>query len=80
MQIAFFLTPIMWVAKDATPQIRMVLDMNPFYPFVEISRAPFLDHPVPGEIWLRAIAITVGGNVAALALFASFRRRILYWL
>jgi ABC-type polysaccharide/polyol phosphate export permease len=80
MQIAFFLTPIMWVADNPTEPIRLILALNPLHPFVEISRAPFLGQPVAGVVWLKAIGLTVFGNALALAVFEGYRKRIPYWL
>ncbi|WP_249676167.1 ABC transporter permease [Acidocella sp. C78] len=82
MQIAFFITPVIWYAKvlDSHPIGRLLVDLNPFYPILEILRAPLLGTPVSTRLVLAAIgvsALLVG--VAAIG-FARMRGRVAYWV
>lgn len=79
MQIMFFLTPIFWVpgASSARP---MVVDVNPFYHFIEVLRQPMLGHAPTVTNWTVVAAVSgVMGAVAVISL-AACRRKLFLWL
>jgi len=78
MQIVFFMTPIIWSA-DSMPQRAWLLNANPFFHFIEIVRDPLLGGTATIENWVACIAITVLTGVIAVAFFARFRARVVYW-
>ncbi|WP_421790258.1 ABC transporter permease [Hyphobacterium sp.] len=78
MRVLFFLTPLLWTPEQATG-LRDWLWWNPFTYFIDIFRAPILDGAFPVQSWLVCLAISAGLWVAALLLFAHFRRRIAFW-
>ncbi len=79
MQVAFFLTPILWKPELLGNRIGLV-HVNPFYHFVELIRAPLLgDVPAPAT-WGVALATTAVGWLLTYLLFRRFRSRISYWL
>jgi ABC-type polysaccharide/polyol phosphate export permease len=82
VSIMMFLTPIMWsrdtLSRDSA--IGYVIDVNPFYHFVEVVRAPMLGQAPGLESWLVSIAAVPIGFGIALHLFSRFRQRITYWL
>ena len=79
VQIAFFLTPIIW-KPELLPERALLLDLNPFFHFVEVVRAPLLGH-VPGlTSWLAVLGITVGGWLVTLVMYRHFHWRIPYWV
>lgn len=80
MQVAFFLTPVIWEPKQLPPAMAWVIDLNPFEAFLEIVRAPLLGINPPVLAWETAIGITVAGFAVAIPFFARFRARIVYWL
>ena len=41
MQVSFFLTPIFWDASQLTGRKSIIADLNIFYHFLEVARAPF---------------------------------------
>ena len=45
MQICFFLTPIFWDASQLTGRKTIIADLNIFYHFLEVARAPFFGNP-----------------------------------
>lgn len=81
MQVVFYLTPIMWL-PSLLPQRAgsYILDLNPFFHFLEIVRAPLLGQLPSAENWITSIVIAVIGWILTIALYARYRRRIAYWL
>lgn len=79
MQIAFFLTPVIWQVGDR-PMLRLAADLNPLAALLALVRAPLTLEPVT----LPQLAWAVGGLVVlsmlSFFLFARYRRRIIYWV
>ena len=80
MQIAFFITPIMWKPEQLLGNRRFIVDGNPFATFIDLTRTPLMGGSIGEGVWLHAIAYTVVAMVVAFAIFARFRARISYWL
>ena len=79
MRIAFFLTPIIWMPKQLTGKAAFV-DVNPFFHFLELVRAPLLGQ-APGLVsWIVVSSITAGGWLVTFMLLHRYRRRIAYWI
>lgn len=79
MQLAFFITPIIWHPSLLAGQQR-VINYNPFYHFIELLRAPMLD-TIPGATtWKAVFAITLVGWVVTFLVMLRYRRRIAYWI
>jgi ABC-type polysaccharide/polyol phosphate export permease len=79
IQLAFFLTPILWRSEDIPEQHRWWVLINPAFHLIELIRAPLLGK----EIWasLPAATLTTLALLGiAFALLSVFRRRISYWL
>lgn len=80
MQLAFFVTPIMWHVEQLGDHARLLLLLNPFASFLRIVSEP-MQGRVPS---LATYGIVVGFLVLlfliAWPLFAKFRARIVYWL
>ena len=79
VQIAFFLTPIIW-KPELLPGRSLVLELNPFYHFVELVRAPLLGQAPEAVSWLAVLGITLCGWLATLLAFRRYRWRISYWV
>lgn len=79
MQVAMFLTPVMWKA-DMLGRNIFAAKLNPLFHFLEIVRQPLLGGAIPTLSWFVVIAITCGGYLVMLAVFARFRARIAYWV
>ena len=79
VQLAFFLTPILW-KPELLPNRVIVVDFNPFFHLVELVRAPLLGQFPEISSWLAALAITVLGWIVTFGLYARYRWRIPYWL
>lgn len=79
MQVAFFLTPIMW-KPEMLGKYRWAADFNPLTHFLEIVRAPLVTGTTNPSSWAIVLAITAVGYAVALAAFSRFRVRIAYWV
>ena len=79
MQVAMFLTPVMWKA-DMLGRNILAAKLNPLFHFLEIIRQPLLGGGAPLLSWAVVLGITVIGYVITLAMFARFRARIAYWV
>lgn len=79
MQIAFFLTPIIWLPDQLGPHEHLLL-LNPFFDLLEIVREPLLGTAAGSHIWMAAVAITLVLCGFSCALFARVRGRVAFWL
>jgi lipopolysaccharide transport system permease protein len=79
MQIAFFLSPVIWgMGRDDVRSI--VKEANPFFHLLEIIRAPMLGDWPAALNWLISACILVTVFVAALSTLTFTRRRTYLWL
>lgn len=79
MRIIFFVTPIIWM-PELMPGRALMLDLNPFFHFLEVIRAPLLGQ-VPGFfVWSVVVGISLGGWGVTLAMYSRYRGRIAYWV
>jgi lipopolysaccharide transport system permease protein len=79
MQIAFFVTPILWQASQVG-RYSAVLPFNPFYSLMEVVRRPLLIEPSSLAVWVSALgysALLCGGT---WAVFLRARSRLSFWL
>jgi lipopolysaccharide transport system permease protein len=81
LQVAFYLTPILWMPKLLPERAGMyLLDLNPFYHLFEIMRAPLLGELPSATSWGVSLSLAIAGWTLALSLYARFKGRIAYWL
>ncbi len=82
MQIAFFVTPIMWYAKilETHPRADLLIRLNPFFYILEILRAPLLGSPMSIDVILKALIVSAGIIIISIIGFARTRGRIAYWV
>jgi ABC-type polysaccharide/polyol phosphate export permease len=79
VQVSFFLTPIVWQPGQLARNT-WVVEVNPFFHFVDIVRSPLLGSLPSVNSWSTAIAITVVGALVTFVVFARYRYRIAYWV
>jgi len=80
LQIAFFVTPVIWQPELVGPDRRWLLPFNPFNALMEMVRSPLLGAvPSPPEL-ISALLYSVILWVGAALLFARVRGRIAFWL
>lgn len=80
IQVAFFLTPVMWNANILPPKDWFIFAFNPFYAFVELIRAPLLGQVPSLTSLIMVSVVTVIGAAVCYKMFARYRSRIVYWL
>ena len=82
MQVAFFVTPVMWNAKilESHPEADLLIRLNPFFYILEILRAPLLGSPMTVDMVLKALIVSAGVIIASAIGFARTRGRIAYWV
>jgi ABC-type polysaccharide/polyol phosphate export permease len=80
VQLAFFLSPILWKPDMLQGRARSFVDFNPLYHMLEIVRAPLLGSTIRPISWIATIALLLAGSLVAILAFAKFRSRIPYWL
>jgi lipopolysaccharide transport system permease protein len=79
MQIAFFLTPVIWKPEQLGARA-WLLPLNPFFAMMEVVRAPLLGE-YPGETtWLAAILYSVVLFVLSWLMFVKARGRVAFWM
>jgi ABC-type polysaccharide/polyol phosphate export permease len=80
VQIAFFVSPVMWGRPQLGPENHVLVDWNPIAVFLELMREPLLGRAPDLRWWAAGIGITVLGFMIALPFFARFRSRIAYYI
>jgi ABC-type polysaccharide/polyol phosphate export permease len=79
VQVTFFLTPIIWTAKQAADR-PMFVKLNPFYHLVEVVRMPLVGGIPSWKSWIAVLAVTLVGYAVMMAFYGRFRGRIAYWM
>ncbi|MFC3124961.1 ABC transporter permease [Pseudoroseomonas globiformis] len=80
MQIAFFMTPVIWKPQLLSPEYHPFLLLNPFYVLIETIRGPLLEGGGDPAVWATAIAYTVLNCGISFAFFVRFRGRVAFWV
>ncbi|MBN8926146.1 MAG: hypothetical protein BGO51_12410 [Rhodospirillales bacterium 69-11] len=80
MQIAFFVTPVIWKPSQLGPSGVAHLPFNPFFDMLEIVRAPLLGGQADHMVWVGALAYSVALCGLSWGFFTRARPRIAYWL
>jgi lipopolysaccharide transport system permease protein len=79
MQIAFFLTPIIWRPELIGPNAQFLV-LNPFYPLLALVRDPLLNQMPGVDSWIAAITWSGALWFAAALVFARVRARLAFWV
>ena len=79
MQIAFFLTPVLWQPEQLGPKA-VYLPLNPFFALLEVVRAPLLGTTPPVSVWLATIAYSLVLCAVSWSLFVQARGRVAFWI
>ena len=80
MQPMFFITPILWTKDRLGGRLVIFGDWNPFYHFIELTRAPLLMSTPATFSYVYVSVITVGGLLLAVWVIRNSGRRIVFWL
>ena len=79
LRITFFMTPIIWKPEQLGKRIGLV-DLNPFFHFIEMVRAPLLGQTPAALTWAVGLAMAGGGWLVTYLFWRRFRSRISYWV
>jgi lipopolysaccharide transport system permease protein len=82
VQIAFYLTPIMWAPTMLAHRSIAVIFVtwNPIYALLEILRGPLLGEPIDPNSWFVALLYSAIVCGVAVFVFTRARPRIAYWV
>lgn len=80
MQIAFFISPIIWKPELLRGAQAAWLPFNPFFALLEVVRAPLLGQVPEWHLWASALAYSALLCAAAWTLFARARGRLAFWV
>ncbi len=80
MQIAFFVSPIIWKPELLTGVQRALLPLNPFYSLLEIVRAPLFGFMPDAVVWVSALGYSAMLVGLSWAVFVRVRGRLAFWV
>jgi lipopolysaccharide transport system permease protein len=82
LQIAFFITPVMWYANilEGHRGASLLIQFNPFFDLLEIIRAPLLGTPLAAYAAVKAVLVSCVIIAVSTLAFARARGRIAYWV
>ena len=80
MQLAFFLSPVLWKPELLGPGKAEWLVLNPFYVVMETVRGPLVEGGAALGVWASACLFTAAMAGLALGFFVRFRGRIAFWV
>ena len=80
MQIAFFVTPVLYKPDMLTGHARLLAGLNPFTHYISLLRDPLLGGAPAPVSWIVCGSIAIVGGFFTFRLFARLRSRVPYWL
>jgi lipopolysaccharide transport system permease protein len=80
MQIAFFMTPVIWKPDQLGPSRIAELAINPFFDLLEIVRGPILGSSIATTTWIGAFGYSAVLCAISWAFFVRARGRVTFWV
>ncbi|GAA1482375.1 ABC transporter permease [Gordonia sinesedis] len=86
VRLVFFMTPIIWSAQSlhkvagADSSRAKIVEINPMFHYLEITRGPLLGQHVEFYHWAIVIVCTALGWLLALMILRNYRARVSYWV
>jgi ABC-type polysaccharide/polyol phosphate export permease len=80
IQLVFFISPVIWIPNDMSGIHSIVLNLNPVYHLLNVTRNPILGMAVPLNSIVFLLGMAVVGWALSFMLYASVRRRIVHYL
>ena len=80
IQMAFFVTPVIWKPQLVGAAHQALLPWNPFFSLLEIVRGPMLGQFPSAIVYFSAFAYSAALCLAAWLIFARVRARIAFWV
>ena len=81
LQIIFYVSPIIWMPSmlPAKADI-MVLDVNPIFHLLELTRLPWLGQSPSASNWIVCVLLAFFGWSFTICVFNKYRDRVSYWV
>jgi lipopolysaccharide transport system permease protein len=80
MQIAFFMTPVIWKPDQLGPDSASKLAFNPFFDLLEVVRGPILGTDIAVTTWVGALGYSALLCALCWAFFVRARGRVTFWI
>ncbi len=80
LQLAMFVTPIMWKPNQLGTKGLLISSINPLYHFISIIRLPLIGEAPIMLNWAVASGVTVAGAILTLMFFSKNYRKLVFWL
>lgn len=80
MQIAFFVTPVMWRPEQLTTRAQWSVLLNPLAALLELVRAPLIGLAPSDSAVMLGVATVAMLLLVCCMLYTLARRRIVYWI
>lgn len=79
LQLAFFVTPIMWMPQSLGDRT-IIANGNPLFHFIDIARLPLMGQAPLQISWLVCLGITAAGFATTFWLYRDWYRRLAGWV
>lgn len=79
MQLAFFMTPVLWPVEMIAPNLAFLVEFNPLFHLLEIVRSPMQGKLPAAANWYGAIIVAAAGWALTLFVYDRVRNRLAYW-
>ncbi|NJC31653.1 lipopolysaccharide transport system permease protein [Xanthomonas arboricola] len=79
MQVAFYVTPIMY-KPEALTKYSFIVNLNPMAYLLNAVRQPLLGEAPSARTWTVAIVMAIAGWLVALVMINRYHKRISYWV
>ncbi|CAD1795765.1 ABC transporter permease [Xanthomonas euroxanthea] len=79
MQVAFYVTPIMY-KPEALTKYSFIVNLNPMAYLLNAVRQPLLGEVPSARTWTVAIVMAIAGWLVALVMINRYHKRISYWV
>jgi len=79
MQVAFYITPIMY-KPEALTKFSFIVNLNPLAYLINVVRQPLLGEVPTLRTWVVTIALAAIGWTIALTMTNRYHKRISYWV
>jgi ABC-type polysaccharide/polyol phosphate export permease len=80
IQVAFFLTPIMWMPSILPERLHWIIDYNPFNHLLQLIRLPLFNEVPSPLTYLVALGITLLGGCLYAWCVTRYKSHIVFWL
>jgi lipopolysaccharide transport system permease protein len=80
VQLAFFLSPILWTIGQIPAEYRNLVYFNPFAIFLELMREPLQGQQPSSMLWMLAGVLTALNVGLASLVIAKYRKRVAFYV